>query len=173
METDEKYIDHTMCIQSPTAVQVLEAKVRGLSLPTVPVHSPQQRETLASDDDDDDGDDGNDANDTDFKPEPAQQENKRKRVTNIGGKQNSKVADNHTKELIDSLQNMHNRSATDQDVDHYFSRLPLDQKKITSLKGSLLKMMQVMHKGSSVTEVKMMEYLSGLTNDEPDKVLEN
>jgi hypothetical protein len=169
-DSEDELIDTTRCIVPDNSISTLEMRSVALSLPSVPTHVPVIRreikeEAVASGDDDDD--------DEDYQEEKAPKKRKKRSTTGGGGKQRQKMMDLQANELIDVLQSMHQRGSTIEEADQHLSSLQLDEAKITGLKTSLFKFMQLSNKSSSATEMKMMKHLSSLQNDHPDRQLED
>lgn len=165
---DERFVDTSRCIVKEENVQSLETRFAVLSLPPTPTFVPVSVHTTKEDDDGDDDDD-----DDDYVESDAPKKKRKQQSNPAGGRQYLKAMDLQANELVDVIQSMHQRGSTEEDAYSYVRSLQLDDKKIAALKTSMFRLMQLSNKTSSATEMKMMKYLSSLTNDDPDKQLEN
>lgn len=166
---DEDLIDTSRCIVD---VPSLESRLAVLSLPPTPSHSLYALHTHIEKSTKED-DDGDDDDDEDYEESDAPKKKRKQRSASAGGRQQTKAMDLQANELIDVIQSMHQRGATEEDAYSYVTSLQLDEKKIAALKTSMFRLMQLSNKTSSATEIKMMKYLSSLTNEHHDKRLEN
>lgn len=162
---DESLIDNTRCIMPNS--ESLEMRSMLLALPPIPKHTPFVAKAAKATKEDDDGDDDNDE---DYEESDAPKKKRKQRPA--GGRQQLKTMDLQANELVDILLTMHHRGATPEEAYGYIASMHLDEKKISGLKTSMFRLMQLSNKSSSATEIKMMQYLTSLTNDHPDKQLE-
>lgn len=169
---DEHLIDTSRCILKEEDVQSLETRFAVLTLPPTPTFVPVSVQAVANaTKEDDDGDDDDD--DDDYTESDAPKKKRKQRSTPAaGGRQQLKAMDLQANELVEAIQSMHQRGGTEEDAYSYVTSLQLDEKKIAALKTSMFRLMQLSNKTSSATEMKMMKYLSSLTNEHPDKQLE-
>ena len=171
---DENLIDTSRCIVKEEDVQSLENRFAVLTLPPTPTFVPVSVQAVANaTKEDDDGDDDDDDDDYVESDAPKKKRKQRSTPAGQGGRQYLKAMDLQANELVEAIQAMHQRGATEEDAHSYVTSLQLDEKKIAALKTSMFRLMQLSNKTSSATEIKMMKYLSSLSNDDPDKQLEN